>query len=175
MPIVPDTKDWTWVLDRACPKCGFDTALPERTEVGALIRANAAAWTALLRDRDDGWWRSRPRPDVWSPLEYACHVRDVYELFGRRLAMMLREDDPRFPSWDQDATAVESAYGAQSPPDVVAGLAAHATALAAEFDALGPRQWERRGMRSDGARFTVDSFARYLLHDVVHHVADVTG
>jgi len=24
MPIMPDTKDWTWVLRRACPECGFD-------------------------------------------------------------------------------------------------------------------------------------------------------
>ncbi len=25
MTIVPDTKDWTWVLERTCPQCGFDT------------------------------------------------------------------------------------------------------------------------------------------------------
>jgi hypothetical protein len=23
--IIPDTKDWTWVLDRPCPECGLDT------------------------------------------------------------------------------------------------------------------------------------------------------
>ena len=27
--------------------------------------------------------------------------------------------------------------------------------------------------RSDGARFTVDSFARYFIHDLIHHVHDV--
>lgn len=26
MAIVPDTKDWTWVLERACPECGFDAS-----------------------------------------------------------------------------------------------------------------------------------------------------
>ena len=25
-PITPDTKDWTWVLERPCPECGFDPA-----------------------------------------------------------------------------------------------------------------------------------------------------
>src|SRR4051794_791858 len=25
-PVEPDTKDWTWVLDRPCPECGFDPA-----------------------------------------------------------------------------------------------------------------------------------------------------
>ncbi|PVY29285.1 hypothetical protein C7458_10631 [Williamsia muralis] len=24
MAIVPDTKNWTWVLERPCPDCGFD-------------------------------------------------------------------------------------------------------------------------------------------------------
>ena len=24
MSITPDTKDWTWVLERPCPECGFE-------------------------------------------------------------------------------------------------------------------------------------------------------
>jgi hypothetical protein len=35
------------------------------------------------------------------------------------------------------------------------------------------RAAERTGDRSDGSSFTVESFARYFLHDPVHHVADV--
>jgi len=31
------------------------------------------------------------------------------------------------------------------------------------------------GRRSDGAVFTVASFARYMVHDPVHHLYDVTG
>ena len=31
------------------------------------------------------------------------------------------------------------------------------------------------GSRSDGAHFSVDSFARYLIHDPVHHLHDVGG
>jgi hypothetical protein len=36
-------------------------------------------------------------------------------------------------------------------------------------------QWQRTGSRSDGADFTVESFARYFIHDPVHHLYDVTG
>jgi len=36
-------------------------------------------------------------------------------------------------------------------------------------------QWQRTGFRSDGAWFTVESFARYFIHDLVHHLYDVTG
>ena len=35
-------------------------------------------------------------------------------------------------------------------------------------------QWQRTGSRSDGATFTVDTFARYHLHDLVHHAHDVS-
>jgi len=36
-------------------------------------------------------------------------------------------------------------------------------------------QWRRTGNRSDGASFTVETFARYFVHDPVHHLYDVTG
>jgi hypothetical protein len=45
--------------------------------------------------------------------------------------------------------------------------------LAARFDSLRPDQWSRSGFRSDGARFTIESFARYFIHDPIHHVDDV--
>ena len=76
--IVPDAKDWTWVLHRTCPECGFDTRSFPRAAVPHLLHENAAAWSAVLVRPGD--LRRRPRPDVWSPLEYACHVRDVFRI-----------------------------------------------------------------------------------------------
>ena len=35
-------------------------------------------------------------------------------------------------------------------------------------------EWDRTGFRSDGAAFTVATFARYLVHDPIHHLHDVT-
>jgi hypothetical protein len=47
--------------------------------------------------------------------------------------------------------------------------------MAAAVDAVSGDEWERTGVRRDGARFTVDSFSRYFLHDIEHHLWDVTG
>lgn len=174
MAIDPDTKDWTWVIERPCPECGFVAAEVQREDVGDLIRAQAAQWQEVLR-RPDAELRQRPDDSTWSPLEYACHVRDVFALYDQRLELMLTRDDPTYPNWDQDATAVEERYGEQDPKDVAPALAAAAADLAERFDDLAEADWERTGTRSDGARFTVERFARYLLHDPAHHLWDVSA
>jgi hypothetical protein len=170
--IVPDTKDWTWVLRRPCPECGLDTNSFSRAEIPEMIRANAAAWGEALAAPDAA---RRPRPDKWSPLEYGCHVRDVFRLYDYRLGLMLAEDDPLFPNWDQDETAVRDRYGEQDPADVARQLTEAADALAGRFAAVSDDQWPRQGRRSDGAAFTVETFGRYFIHDPVHHLYDVTG
>jgi hypothetical protein len=169
--IAPDDKDWTWVLERSCPECGFDALAVDVRQVGDLIRANAGSWVDLLGG-DGAAVRARPVPDRWSTLEYGAHVRDVYDLFLRRLEMMLATDDPLFPNWDQDETAVVERYDLQDPAIVAAELRAAADVLADAFDAVDDGQWARPGRRSDGASFSVESFARYLIHDPVHHLWD---
>lgn len=52
-------------------------------------------------------------------------------------------------------------------------LADRAETLASRFDSVAGEMWARTGFRSDGAAFTVESFARYLIHDPVHHLWDV--
>jgi hypothetical protein len=48
--IVPDDKDWTWVLDRGCPDCGFDARTCAVEAVPELVRGNAVRWRQLLED-----------------------------------------------------------------------------------------------------------------------------
>jgi hypothetical protein len=97
--IVPDDKDWTWVLDRPCPVCDFDASTCSENAVPLLVRENAHDWRQLL---ERGTIRAgRANDATWSSLEYACHVRDVFRRYDERIALMQREDDPLFPNWDQ--------------------------------------------------------------------------
>jgi DinB superfamily len=172
--IVPDAKDWTWVLDTMCPECEFDVADLPATSVSSLIRENAVAWHNVL-DASDVEVRERPQPDRWSSLEYAAHVRDVYRLYVERLTQMLETDDPLYANWDQDETALVERYNEQDPSLVGMELVAAADALADAFDAVTAPDWQRPGRRGDGAVFTVETFARYLIHDPIHHLWDVTA
>jgi hypothetical protein len=167
--VPPDTQDWTFVITEGCPQCGFEPQRPEQT--AERLRATIPTWRRTLASRTAS---ERPAPTVWSPVEYGCHVRDTCRIFCKRLELMLAEDDPEFANWDQDATAVEDDYFHQDPTRVAVALAEQAEAIAAAFDAVQTEQWSRPGRRSNGSTFTVGTFAVYFLHDIEHHVHDVS-
>jgi hypothetical protein len=172
MPIVPDEKDWTWVLSRPCTQCGFDASAVTPSTVPGSVEYMLPRWRAVLRRPDA---TERPDSSTWSALEYACHVRDVFSLFDRRLNLMLSEDDAKFENWDQDQTAVDSDYANADPAVVSAELTTEGEQVAAYFARVQESQWGRTGLRSNGSEFTVLTLAQYFLHDVVHHLADVDG
>ena len=160
------------MLERPCPECGYDAASVRPPEVKNRVYANGSAWQQVLRRPDV---TARPAPDVWSPLEYACHVRDVHRIFGLRVWLMLSEDDPEFDDWDQDRAALDGRYAEQDPAAVAAELAEAAGEVSQVYAAVLPEQWARSGRRSNGSVFTVESIGRYHLHDVEHHLFDVSG
>ena len=171
MRISPDTKDWTWVLERPCDQCGFDSSSYAREDIAGSIRSSAASWADQL-GRDGV--AVRTVPDKWSVLEYGCHVRDAFGVFTTRLELMLAEDGPTFENWDQDVTATEARYDRQNPMDVAVQLTDAATVLANRFDEVADGQWDRSGTRSNGSHFTVESLGLYLIHDPIHHLWDVS-
>ena len=170
--IVPDTKDWTWVLERPCPECAFEAGAVPGSALPALVRGYASRWREVLLRPDVA---RRPSPAVWSPLEYACHVRDASRVFGRRVELMLAEDDPEFENWDQDVTAVAERYHEQDPTVVAGELRSAADAIAAAFAGVAGDQWARTGRRDNGSVFTVETLGQYFAHDMAHHLWDVRG
>ena len=171
MAIEPDTKSWAWVLERPCPDCAYDSSAVVLRDIGMSIRDIASQWEVILLHPGA---TKRPVENVWSPSEYGCHVRDVMRMADFRLELMTTEDDPMFTNWNQDETAVAERYDLQDPLIVRRELAIAADLLAERFDGITAGQWSRSGLRSDGTRFTVESFSRYFLHDPIHHLWDVS-
>ena len=169
----PDTKDWTWVLTRRCDQCGLAAGEIDSATIAERAFVAAEEWVQILQSSPAV--AVRPKPDVWSPLEYGAHVRDVYRIFDKRLELTLTEDEPKFASWDQNKTAIEERYGQQDPEVVADELEAAAQTFVARINAIKPDQWDRHARRSDGAEFTALTLCQYFLHDVIHHLWDVTG
>lgn len=173
MPITPDSKDWTWVLERTCPECGYDASRVPFRDVPGRVRTSVAEWRAALEQAPAP--AERPDDSTWSPLEYAAHVRDVFRIMHARLNLMLVLRDPEFANWDQDETAIEQDYGHQHPSLVADQLQAAGLAIADAIDGVTDASLTRTGRRSNGSVFTVETLASYFLHDVVHHYWDVAG
>ena len=168
--IVPDAKDWTWVLDRPCPDCGFVAAEIDADQIAGMVLALTAPWPDLLERSDV---RDRPSPQVWSVLEYACHVRDVCRVFETRVELLVGQDEPAFDNWDQDEAARVERYERQDPAVVAGEIGPAADRLARAFLRVPAGDWDRSGVRSNGSRFTVLTLGRYVLHDLRHHLHDV--
>ncbi|MFK0008855.1 DinB family protein [Paenarthrobacter sp. NPDC090520] len=172
MPIIPEDKDWTWVLTEPCPECGFDASTVTPTTVPGSVLSMLPRWRSVLK-REDA--TTRPNDHTWSPVEYACHVRDVFELFGQRLNLMLTQENAAFDNWDQDQAAIDGDYGSSDPSQVADELVTEGEQVAESFARVVQDEWERTGTRSNGSAFTVLTFSQYFLHDVVHHLHDVDG
>ncbi|MGB3301548.1 methyltransferase type 12 [Gordonia sp. (in: high G+C Gram-positive bacteria)] len=170
MTIEPETKDWAWVITSSCPECGFDPHTVERADISNRILASVDGWSTVLSQPNV---TARPDSQTWSPLEYACHVRDMIAVMTERLDAMLHSQPVCFNDWNQDATAVDSDYGSQVPRTVGDQLGAAAAGFAELYRLVGDDNWERQGLRSDNLVFTVETLAVYAIHDLEHHRVDV--
>lgn len=168
----PDTKDWSFAATEFCPECGFDPAEVADTQLPAALRATLPRWQAVLQRPAVA---VRPASTVWSALEYACHVRDVHQLFAERVTLMLTHDAPTFANWDQDDAARTGRYWEADPSQLAEELAAATEAAARIYHNVPSAEWQRTGMRGDGGHFTVSTLGHYHLHDIIHHLHDVAG
>ena len=156
-----------------CEECGFVYASVRRDEVPGRLRDFGARYRATVGARGDV--RRRPATEVWSPLEYACHVRDVLRVQRERLALALEVHEPEFVPMRRDERAVEERYNEQDVDAVLTDLAAAADALAEAVAALAPEQWLRTGVYPWPARQvrTVEWVARHSVHEGEHHLLDI--
>jgi len=168
-----DDKNWTWVLERACDECGYASDSVSRDQLGARTRAVAGQWRDMLGRGTIVALPPHGETRSWSILEYGCHVRDVFDLFGDRLRTMVKKrKPPTFKDWDQERAAEKGDYANQDPAKVAYELASNAGKIADLLDRLDDDEWAKQGTRSDGVMFSVESLTRYLLHDVEHHLYD---
>jgi hypothetical protein len=158
----------------ACAECGYDYVALPRPALAPSLALGAAQHAARLTSADDAL-RHRPAPDVWSPLEYACHVRDVLGLQRERMLRAGSEDRPTFPPMDRERRAIEEDYNAQHPVRVADELRSAGAAIAALLDDLDDAGWARTGVYNFPATAVrdVDWIARHTLHEVTHHLMDV--
>jgi hypothetical protein len=171
---------WQWAraqTDR-CPQCGLHPAGMERDALGGELLGSAAGWRAFLMSADDVYLRTVPGPGIFSPIQYGAHVRDIQQVYGDRILLMLREDSPVFPQLNPDEGEWDQ-YNRLLAGELADDIDAQARRLAGILITLKPEDWSRTMIRDGGTdgvfEFTVVGLANYAVHESHHHLLDANG
>lgn len=158
----------------ACTECGFAYDLTLAPTVPALARDSAETYAGLLR-AEPSVLRRRPAPDVWSPLEYACHMRDVLLVQRERVLAARRNDTPVAEPMGRDERVEHDGYADQQPADVARQLAEAALLFGNTLDRLSPADWERTLIYTYPERQerSLRWLAVHTLHELRHHLLDI--
>lgn len=159
-----------------CQECGFTYEDLGTRDVPVTLRDWAHRYAEPLRRADRAArLRSRPAPGVWSPLEYACHVRDVLRVQRDRLHLAQRVDVPTFAPMGREQRVVEDRYDEQDAEVVLHELAGAADVLAEDLSTLDAAGWERTGIYNypEPTERTMAWLARHTVHELVHHLRDI--
>jgi S-DNA-T family DNA segregation ATPase FtsK/SpoIIIE len=157
-----------------CAECGFTYGGLTTAEIpNALVEIGTEFAGRLGRVPLDQL-RRRPRPDVWSGLEYACHVRDVLLVQRDRLYIALVEDTPGFAKMNRDERVTLARYNDQDPADVAAQLSVAAQLAAQAFAALEDDHWLRPVIYNypEPTRRTIGWMGEHTVHEGRHHLQD---
>lgn len=160
-----------------CAECGYsDDGVTAPDAIAALRKFGKryrAPLTRLLPGEDaDAVLRRRPAPGVWSPLEYAAHVRDVFGWYDERVRRSLVEERPSFEGADHEEVAVAERYNEQDPVAVADAIGANAERLADTLEAVPDDGWDRVHLRR-GEERSVLLVARRAVHEGNHHLLDI--
>ena len=166
----PDTKDWTWVLERRCDECGLDARsstgttcpTPSGTTPRSGSRCSPTRRPVSARDPTAGRRWSTPATSTTSTRSSTTGSR---RCSPRTL--------PTSPTGTRTPRRSSADYASQLPVDRRADPGGLGLRRGRPLRLGAPLSWHRRGVRSDGSEFTVESLGRYHLHDVVHHLHDV--
>ena len=156
-----------------CSECGFTYDVGRANEVAAAIRREVAAVPALL-DVESGP-EVRRAPSTWSPLEYACHLRDVLLVQRERMLAARRVELPSFEPMGREERVEHDGYRGQRVEDVARQLSDAALLFGNVLNRLAPADWNRRVVYNYPApqERSLAWVAVHTLHEVVHHVADI--
>lgn len=163
-----------------CGICGFDAATTSVNDSVVALRTFPRRWRAALTvagddaDDVDRLVRVRPKPEVWSALEYVAHTRDTIAINGWAMAETLTKDHPVL-EWPGGEDADIPASTAPDVDTALAELAANCERVAGKAERTDPGDWKRSAILRGGRDEEVDTlwFLHHCVHEGSHHLRDV--
>jgi hypothetical protein len=161
------------VLER-CAECGFAYDLSHAEAVGDGVRDRIAEVAAILREpaADVGL---RSRPEVWSPLEYGCHLRDMLLVQRERVLAARRTGRPQCAPMGREERVAHDGYAEQEPGDVARQLTDAAALFGNVLARLGADDWDRTLIYNypEPRERSLRWLALHTAHEAQHHLLDI--
>lgn len=157
-----------------CAECGFEYDLTRVDAVGVGILERAELLGQLITDPRAAV-RSRREPEIWSPLEYACHVRDVLLVQRERVLLARRRENPALEPMGRDERVDHDGYSEQAPDDAARQLGDAARLFTNVLSRLNSDDWQRTMIYNYPAptERSLAWVALHTLHELEHHLLDV--
>ncbi len=111
----------------------------------------------------------REAPGKWSILQVVCHLADTEIVYGYRMRLILAEDDPDVPAYDQDLWAENLGYQESDLGTALDELEAGRDSTLRLLRRLDEGQWRRKGRHAERGLESVRHIFRLLAaHDLIH-------
>jgi hypothetical protein len=163
------------MTDDTCPDCGYDWGSLTTDELAKTFGSLAARYREVLTTTPEPELRRRPAPDVWSGLEYACHVRDVLLAQRERVYLALVEDRPSFARMNREERVTLARYAEESPPAVADELDLAFRLVTTALTGRSDADWSRLLLYNYPAPVEHDLawLGRHTVHECEHHYRDI--
>jgi hypothetical protein len=113
--------------------------------------------------------RQPEAPGKWSLLQVVRHLVDTEVVYGYRVRLVVAEDHPRIPAYDQDRWATLLHYLEGSAADALDELACLRRMNLRFYRSLDEREVKRAGLHEERGEESVEKIVRMLAaHDLVH-------
>jgi DinB superfamily len=161
-------------VNEVCPDCGFAWGAIPTTSYGPALESLARRYDDRLQ-ADVAALRRRPAPAVWSPLEYACHVRDMLFAQRERVYLALVEERPSFARMNREERVTLARYADETPAAVRSDLAVAFRGVGIALSGRSSEDWTRLLVYNYPGPQEHDLawMGRHTLHECEHHLVDI--
>jgi DNA segregation ATPase FtsK/SpoIIIE, S-DNA-T family len=159
----------------ACDESGFLYGSVAPDSVAERLRSFPSRFAVALDD-SDGHLYERPRPEIWSAVEYTCHVRDTFLSQRERLYLTLAVNVPGFAPMYRDLRVELAHYNEEPLQPLLDELSFAAGLIGDAFAGLQEDQWSRTCIYNYpvSTERSVLWLGQHTVHEGEHDLMDVT-
>lgn len=134
-----------------------------------VLESTAEKVAQLVRSARPDQFHISPGQGEWSPAQVIGHLADSEMVYGVRVRMILTEDNPAIPGYDQDAWADRVSRLEDDLEAAVERFKALRQANLRLYRSLTEEEWKRSGMHSERGPESIEMVVKLLAgHDLMH-------